>query len=277
MSEATRRAAIERVVVPLDSASEHRVAIDTAVRLAAQAQATLHGIFVEDEDLLNLASLPFTRQITLGAAAEALTPEHVALHLRLAANRARGELLAAAGRHGVEATFEIVRGASDAALSAASERDLLVAGGQTRPIGRHFRLACRWWSAIEVARGPVLLARHAWPAQGFVVVLLHDRGAASVRLLAAAAQIANAGEHGLTVLCPPEVAGAEGFEQWLADHLAGSVVQLRVEVDSIEPVALSQRITALECRLLAVGPGPRDGDRLRQLAERCACDVLVVR
>src|SRR6266851_9513513 len=68
---------IERVVIQLDAASETRDAIDTAARLGARAQAPLHGIFVEDEDLLRLASLPFARQFTLGAAAEPLTTEHI--------------------------------------------------------------------------------------------------------------------------------------------------------------------------------------------------------
>ena len=65
--------AIERVVVPLDAASENRTAIDTAARLAARAKAPLHGIFVEDEDLLRLAGLPFARQVASGFGIEPLT------------------------------------------------------------------------------------------------------------------------------------------------------------------------------------------------------------
>ena len=68
---------IDRVVVPLDAAAESRHAIETAARLAARAGAPLHGVFVEDEDLLRLASLPFARQFTLGAIAETLTTEHM--------------------------------------------------------------------------------------------------------------------------------------------------------------------------------------------------------
>ena len=55
-AEASRR--IERVVVPLDAAAENRTAIETAARLAARAKVPLHGIFVEDEELLHLARLP---------------------------------------------------------------------------------------------------------------------------------------------------------------------------------------------------------------------------
>ncbi len=71
----------------LDAASENRTAIDTAVRLAARTGAPLHGIFVEDEDLLSLAGLPFARQVTIGGGAEKLSSETVALQLRAAAER----------------------------------------------------------------------------------------------------------------------------------------------------------------------------------------------
>src|SRR6266481_4664465 len=113
---------IERIVVPLDAAGDCLVAIETAARLAAHAKAPLIGIFVEDEDLLHLARLPFARQFTLGADAEALTTEHVELHLQIAAERARRELFAAARRHGVTGSFEIVRGASGSAISSSLAR-----------------------------------------------------------------------------------------------------------------------------------------------------------
>jgi K+-sensing histidine kinase KdpD len=94
---------IGRIVVSLDAASEIATAIDTAARLAAHWKAQLHGVFVEDEDLLNLAGLPFARQITLQSGAEPLTVEDVERHLRAAADRARRALATAAARHGVGA------------------------------------------------------------------------------------------------------------------------------------------------------------------------------
>src|SRR4029077_3506266 len=51
--------AVERVVVALDAASENRAAIGAAARLAARWKARLHGVFVEDDDLIRLAHLPF--------------------------------------------------------------------------------------------------------------------------------------------------------------------------------------------------------------------------
>lgn len=264
---------IERVVVPLDAASESRTAIETAARLAAHAKAPLHGIFVEDEDLLRVASLPFTRQFTVGAQAEPLTPEHIELHLQVAAERARRELFAAAKRHGATASFEIVRGASASALAGASERDLVVAGALTRPIAGHFRVECRWWSSIEGVSGTFLFARHAWRASGSVAILLSDRRAASARLLEAAAQIAQTADSLLTVICSPAVAG-KGFEKWIADRLADRPVRLQVEVAPLEPAALRQRLGEIDCYCLAI---EARGDHLRELAERYACDILIVR
>jgi nucleotide-binding universal stress UspA family protein len=274
---------IERVVVPLDAASEHRTAIETAARLAERAKAPLHGIFVEDEDLLRLASLPFARQFTLGAGAEPLTTEQIELHLQVAAERARKELFAAAKRHGVTCSFEIVRGASESGLTRGSEHDLVVAGALTRPIAGNFRLECRWWSSIEATPGPFLLARHAWGASGAVVMLLRDRSAASSRLLEAAAQIAQTADRTLTVICPPAVAGTgfetgAGFEKWVADRLADHPVRLQVEIAPAEPAALHQRIGELDCRCLAIAGGGAEasGDRLRELVERFGCDILLV-
>lgn len=271
--------AIDRVVVPLDAAAESGAAIDTAARLAARAHAPLHGVFVEDEDLLNLASLPFTRQTTLGAAAEALTREHVELHLRIAAERAKKELMAAAERHGITASFEVVRGASATALTAVSERDLVVAGGLGRPIGAHFRLACHWWSSLAMAPGPFLLTRQAWGAGGALVMLLRDRSAASARLLDAAAQIAAASDRILTVICPPVVARAPRFDKWISDRLQGHPVRLQIEIGPAEPAELQRRLGELDCRLLAVEASLVEGgsERLRELVERFACDILVVR
>lgn len=271
---------IERVVVPLDAASENRAAIETAARLAARAKAPLHGVFVEDEELLLVAALPFTRQVTQQAGIQPFTVEDTELYLRAAAESARRELAAAARRHRVSCSFEIVRGASETALAGASEHDLVVAGALTRPIAGHFRVECRWWSSIAAAPGPFLLARHAFDASGSVVMLLRDRGQASGRLLATAAQIAEAGDGVLTVIGPPAMAdAAAGFNAWLSDRLDRFRVRLRVEIAPSEPAELQRRIGELGCRVLAIEAGLAEGGtaRLREFVEGFACDVLIVR
>lgn len=267
---------IERVVVTLDAASENQKSIETAARLAARIKASLHGIFIEDQDLLHLAGLPFACQVTYGGVSHPLQLEDVELHLRAAAERDRHALLASAQRHAIKGSFAVVRGTSTEALAEVGERDLIVAGALTRPVARHFRLECRWWSSIETAHGPILLTQHAWNGAGAIVVLLRDRSAASERLLAAVVQIAEAGTSRLTVICSPALAESRGFEAWLTDRVDG--IRLQMEVVPDEPVTLHRLIADLDCRLLVTDAGSAEGrtDRLRNLAERFACDLLIV-
>jgi hypothetical protein len=273
-------AAIARVVVRLDAATENAAAVATAARLAARINAPLLGIFVEDEEFLSLAGLSFAHQVTLGAGVERLTSENAELHLRAAAGRARTQIEAAATRHRVRCTFTVVRGETESGLAEASERDLVVAGGSTRPVAGQFRTECRWWpAAVEAAPGPFLLVQRGGDASGSVVVMPRDRGAVSARLIETAAQIAYATDSLLIVVAAPDAAAAEGFEKWLSDRHAGHAVRLQVEIAPAEPAALQQRIVELNCRLLAIEAGLFEGggDRLRQFVERFTCDVLLVR
>jgi nucleotide-binding universal stress UspA family protein len=269
---------IERVVVTLDAASENQTAIDTAVRVAARTGMPLHGLFVEDQDLFRLADLPFARQVTIGRGAEPLSAENIALQLRVEAERARHELASAAKRRQVECTFEIARGTTELRIAGASERELMITGGSSRPIAGHFRVEHRWWSSVESPAGPFLLARSLWTAPGSVVILLRDRDAASARLFDTAAQIAAATDSTLAVLCAPQLAGTAGVEQWIAERAATHPVRVQVEVAPPEPAALRERLDQLDCRLVALDAGVVEGGGggLRSLVERFSCDMLVV-
>jgi nucleotide-binding universal stress UspA family protein len=269
---------IERVVIQLDPGSETRDAVDTAARLAALARAPLRGIFIEDKDLLSLATLPFACQVTLGAGREPLTVEHVERQLQVAAERARRDLATATERHGVGWSFEIVREPLDRALSGTSERDLVVAAALTRPVAGQFRLECRWWASISAAPGPLFLVRHAWETSGGVVILLGDQSDGSARLLEAAARIAKARNANPTVLSAVDAEGAEDIEAWAADHLARHSVPLQIERVPTEAAALHRRMLELDCRLLAVEARFVENrpDRIRKFVDRVGCDLLVV-
>ena len=269
---------IERVVVMLDAASENRSAIDIAVRLAVRTRTPLHGLFVEDQDLLRLAGLPFARQVTIGGGAEPLTHETAALQLRAAAEGTRQELVGAANRHRIECTFEIVQGTNATAVAGASQRDLVVAGGLTRPIAGHFQVEHRWRSSVKTATGPFLLARSAWTAPGSVAILLRDRDAASARLFETAAQIAAARDSILAVLCTPTLAAAAGMEQWITERAATHGVQVQIEAAPAEPTVLRERLGQLDCRVIALNAKLFEGSNggLSDLVERFSCDMLFV-
>jgi len=269
---------IKHVVVSLDAASETGTAIDTAARLAARWRVPLHGVFIEDQELIGLAGMPFARQVTLGTGAEPLTREDVEDHFRAFAERVRRELAAAADRHGVKWLFEIVRGPL-AANVLGGEDDFVVAGAVTRPIGGHFRISSRCWSWTATITRPFLLAQREWQSGGSVFTLLRRRSPRSARTLAIAAQIAAFGGSSLTVAGTPDLAGSDDFAAWVSGLLEGHSLNLQTEPVAPEPAALRQRIIDLDCRLLVLetvehDPGPDD---LRELAEHLACDVLIIR
>jgi hypothetical protein len=270
---------VQRVVVTLDAASENHTAIDTAAKLAAHAKARLHGIFVEDEDLWRLAGLPFARQVSTGTGTEPLTQDHIGEQLRTAAECARQEIAAVAERHRIAWSFEVVRGSTAAALACASERDLVVAGALTRPVAGHFRVEARWWSSLDAVSGTVLLARRPWAASGSVLIMLRDRSARSARLLDAAARMAQAKTGALTVIGEPRLVGSEGFEAWLAKRLASYSLQLDIEIATGDGEEMHERLSRLDCGLLAVEAGSAGGgaDRLRASFEHLRCDLLIVR
>ena len=58
-------AAPRRIVVTVDIESHLPSTIELAVAIAASQQGALHGLFIEDEDLLRAASLPFAREVPL--------------------------------------------------------------------------------------------------------------------------------------------------------------------------------------------------------------------
>ena len=269
---------IKRIVVPLDAASEAGTAIDTAARLAARWQVPLHGVFIEDEELIGLAGLPFARQVTLGAGPEPLTKDHVEDHFRAFAERARRELSAKADRHAVKWSFEVVRGPL-AADALGGEHDFVVAGAATRPIGDHFRVSSRCWSWMPIIARPFLLAKREWDTGGSVFTLLRRRGPQSARTLDIAAQIAGFHSGSLTVAGTPDLAGSDDFADWVSALLEGHSVSLSTEPAETEPATLRQRIVELDCRLvvLEASEQPSPSDELREFVEHLACDVLIIR
>jgi hypothetical protein len=269
---------INRVIVPLDAASETGTAIDTAARLAARWRVPLRGVFIEDEELIGLASLPFARQVTLGAGVEPLTRDRVEDHFRAFAERARRELAAAAERHDVKWSFETVRGPL-APDMLGGEHDFVVAGAASRPIGGHFRIASRCWSWMAVVARPFLLASREWHTGGSVFTLLRRCDPKSARALDIAAQIAGFCNGTLTVAQIPDPAGSVDFTAWVSERLEGYTVSLQTEPAETEPATLRQQIIELDCRLLVLEAGDWEArpEQLRELVEQLACDVLIIR
>lgn len=159
-----------RIVVGLDTSLVTRDALALAARLAASVDARLKGVFVEDENLLHLASLPFAREISFSGEIRELNSERLLRAMKAQAESARRTLARIAAEAHIDWSFDVRRGRPLAALAEhAVEDDTLVIrspGAGSREVGRTVRAATREARAdvLLVARGAALKGALVPPA-----------------------------------------------------------------------------------------------------------------
>jgi nucleotide-binding universal stress UspA family protein len=124
---------IARILVALDSDTPNRTTIEAAVRLAEEFHAELVGLFVTEDNVLKLASLPTARHLighTLTA--QTLEPGTMERAFRVLADRARADLAAAADPRHVKWSFRTVSGRSEEVVVTEAAGFDVVAFGRTR-------------------------------------------------------------------------------------------------------------------------------------------------
>lgn len=130
MSEEQQTITIKRILVALDASPHSLAALEAAVELAARFRAELAGLFVEDENLLRLANLPFVQEVGLFSA----TLRHIDVNelerqIRGLGRRARRIFTMTTERTQISRSFRVVRGTVlSELLNAATEADVLVLG-----------------------------------------------------------------------------------------------------------------------------------------------------
>jgi nucleotide-binding universal stress UspA family protein len=103
--------AIRQILVAMDVLSDNLAVLESAAELAAQLEAELTGLFVEDTDLLRAAELPVSLEVMLWSARERNPTEtEMARALRALAARIQKDLERAAKRARVRWSFKVVRG-----------------------------------------------------------------------------------------------------------------------------------------------------------------------
>ena len=174
MNEARTTDPFQRILVGVDASAGSLSALETAAGLAAELHSELIGLFVEDDDLLSLASLPFSQEVTLTGSVRSLDPAQIEQEMKRRAIAARRALQAAAEQRRLRWNFQVVRGRVARELSAAADRmDLLCVGPCARPATRR---GGRGETArlVSQARGAVLyLERHAGTRSKPVMALLN--------------------------------------------------------------------------------------------------------
>ena len=110
MIEPAQNPRVRQVVIALDNAGSTVTACEAALELAVELRAELHGLFVEDVDLLRASALPFVQEIGVPSARlQPFTVESVERELQAIGERARALLAKRAGEAKIEWNFHVRR------------------------------------------------------------------------------------------------------------------------------------------------------------------------
>jgi nucleotide-binding universal stress UspA family protein len=141
---------IRRILVAVDASPHSQAALSAAVEIAAQFQAELLGLFVEDINLLRLGDLPFVYELGIYSGhRRRVDTEEMKQRLRARAQQLRRIFRSLARQASVRSTFHVARGTVTHEIEAAAQNaDLLILGRagwsyiRTRQLGSTARAAC---------------------------------------------------------------------------------------------------------------------------------------
>jgi nucleotide-binding universal stress UspA family protein len=271
-----------RILVALDDSPHSRAALDMAVRLAADLEAELEGLFIKDENLLRAAQLPFAEEVrTHSVSPKRLTDRRVERQLRYQAERAEATLQEATEQAEVAYNFRVVEGdVTHELLQAAEEADLLAMGKTSTQSSRR-RLGSTSQALLSEAPTPVLVLRRVVQPRRPILTYYDGSEAAQTALRLAAGLTSRGATHPLTVYLP--VADEEETERLRAEveeEYGDRVAQL--DVQPLTRVELN-RIATLARReggglfVMPGGTAPLSDTSLKRFLYELDRPLLVVR
>ena len=282
MDDSNQELTIRRILVALDASTHSLAALDAAAGLAASLQAELIGLFVEDENLVHLAGLPFSHEVrSPSAARQPMSSDKMEQQLLLQGSQARRALAEAAERVQARWSFRTVRGQVTASvLTAALEADLLAMGRISRPLSSQSRLGSTARAASVRTKQSVLLMQQGSDLS-YPVLVTYDGTPAARQALATAARMAQASGDNLNVLLLGDSAEAVAP---LREEVAGWLGQRNLPAKyhwlpqaTVENLAKMIQ-AADDCVLVLGGENPLlEADAIQELLDLTDCPVMLVR
>jgi nucleotide-binding universal stress UspA family protein len=220
---------VRRILVALDTSPNSLAALSAAVDLAQRTKAEVIGLFVEDEEMLSVAEVPYAREIVyLSAREEPLDRSGMERKLRTQSEVARKALESAAEQANVRWSFRKVRGDVGAELlAAAADVDLVAIGKVGWSIGSRIRIGS---TALELALGavPLLLSGSIRASTNPHVFVYYDGSTGAQRAVRIAARIAK--NDGGSIVALLNRTGEESYrsmESEVTKLLSGSNIDVR--------------------------------------------------
>lgn len=248
---------VRRVVVALDASRQCRLALDAAAWLAEWHGAELRGLYVEDINLIRLASLRVGREIgATGSSSHPIDAQRLARRLSSSAAEAEHWLADAAARRNLRWTFRVERGDVTSVITrAAGEADIFAlgrAGTGTSGPGRLGSTA----RALAIQQSGSVIVMQAPLAGGRTIVALFDGSAAGARALKTAAQLSERLDTHLVVLATVNASADSTHRSQLRAEAEALVTDVgdRVVVRSVTSTTSTSVTTAIARAVQAENP-----------------------
>lgn len=229
MSEPAPEFVVRRILVALDASAQSVAALKAAVILAAKLRADIEGLFVEDANLIRIATLPAARRMVFPSATEEPVDRSLMeRELKVLALRARRSLAMLADPFGIRWSFRVVRGkVTVEVLTAATGSDLLTVGKSGWSLARRMQLGSTAENAAINAPKALLLVKQPL-ALDRPVVALFDGSPLAEQALKAAVWFAVDFQVRLTVfLAADSPQSAKSLERQAAPLIRAKGVKIR--------------------------------------------------
>jgi hypothetical protein len=270
-----RRSEFRRMILGLPQSTGDYPSVGATVRLAELLQTQLLGMFAEDRSLMDLAALPFARELRpLGGGWQTIDIKQLASEFERNAATARrlfGELVR--NCH-VETSFRVERGtAADIIASVATAEDIVVVIEPTNPAERVTQQFVRLMeSAFRASASVMIIPSRISRLSGPVVALASGPDDPSIE---AATRIAGAAREKLIIVGP-----AERFAPKAAHSVAVEVSAERIEFVSTTALQdvprLAGELQNWNERLLVMTRGVLSDAKVLALASLRSVPVVVV-
>lgn len=233
---------VHQVAIALDCSTLNRVALDTAVGLAAATGAKLRAVFIEDQCLYSLGGLPFAREISYGGTVgNRFDAQKIGLEIARSARAAETAVSAAAARAQVEWAFDTVRGMLDHALVEAGEGAEILALGSSKPqIGRVHSIAVLRHT-LRHGTGVIVAPASLEFASGPVVAILSPGAEAGIMVKTAERIAGQSGRPHRFLIVSDDAAERAALHQKLHEVQSSSVEVVFCEVNRLAEVTRTLR------------------------------------
>ncbi len=266
MSEERQALTVKRILVALDASPHSLAALEAAAELAARFQAELAGLFVEDENLIRVANLPFVSEIGIfSATRRRIGSREIERQIRVQRRRVRRTFTATTQRAQIAWSFRVARGrVLSEVLTAASEADVLVLGRAGWSLLRRRRLGSTVRGILPERFGLALIMKEG-ACLGDPLAVVYDGSPAADRALVAADALRGQSEDDVPLVVlllaasPDRVPALQGqAERRLGER--GGVVRYRT-VTGANVLQLADILQREECGTLVL---PARGLALRE-------------